>query len=185
MFNDEQLAHAEIVQKETEDALGWWKGRALKAEAERDALTSRLAETESLLEQARLAIRDQTEDLFVLEEANKTFGGGHAAILRRAQEAERDAVELRDRLARAEEALRCCARELTYVAEVEPVGGALLAHTGEGDACVALAERLLGPMRDWPLEDAMAQEILAALAAGEKEAPATMPLDVRDGEWKP
>lgn len=33
MFNDEQLAHAEIVQKETEDALGWWKDRALKAEA--------------------------------------------------------------------------------------------------------------------------------------------------------
>jgi len=33
MYNDEQLAHAEIVQKETEDALGWWKDRALKAEA--------------------------------------------------------------------------------------------------------------------------------------------------------
>lgn len=46
MFNDEQLAHAEIVQKETEDALGWWKGRALNAEAERDALLSRARETE-------------------------------------------------------------------------------------------------------------------------------------------
>lgn len=33
MYNDEQLAHAEIVQKETEDALGFWKDRALKAEA--------------------------------------------------------------------------------------------------------------------------------------------------------
>ena len=33
MYNDEQLAHAEIVQKETEEALGWWKDRALKAEA--------------------------------------------------------------------------------------------------------------------------------------------------------
>lgn len=43
MFNDEQLAHAEIVQKETEDALGWWKGRALKAEAERDALLAKAA----------------------------------------------------------------------------------------------------------------------------------------------
>ena len=42
MFNDEQLAHMEIVQKETEDAVGFWKERALKAEAalaaaERDA----------------------------------------------------------------------------------------------------------------------------------------------------
>ena len=43
MFNDEQLKHAEIVQKETEDALGWWKERALKAEAERDALLSKAA----------------------------------------------------------------------------------------------------------------------------------------------
>ncbi len=43
MFNDEQLAHAKIVQKETEEALGWWKDRALKAEAERDALLSRPA----------------------------------------------------------------------------------------------------------------------------------------------
>ena len=34
MFNDEQLAHAEIVQKETEDALIWWKSRALAAEAD-------------------------------------------------------------------------------------------------------------------------------------------------------
>ena len=33
MLNDEQLAHAEIVQKETEEALGFWKERALKAEA--------------------------------------------------------------------------------------------------------------------------------------------------------
>lgn len=33
MFNDEELAHAEIVQKETEEALGFWKERALKAEA--------------------------------------------------------------------------------------------------------------------------------------------------------
>lgn len=31
MFNDEQLAHAEIVQKDTEDALTWWKSRALLA----------------------------------------------------------------------------------------------------------------------------------------------------------
>ena len=45
MFNDEQLAHAEIVQKETEDALGWWKDRALKAEAALSAL-SRARETE-------------------------------------------------------------------------------------------------------------------------------------------
>jgi len=43
MFNDEQLAYAEIVQKVTEDALGFWKDRALKAEAERDALLSRPA----------------------------------------------------------------------------------------------------------------------------------------------
>ena len=43
MFNDEQLKYAEIVQKETEDALGFWKDRALKAEAERDALLSRPA----------------------------------------------------------------------------------------------------------------------------------------------
>lgn len=33
MFNDEQLKYAEIVQKETEDALGFWKERAEKYEA--------------------------------------------------------------------------------------------------------------------------------------------------------
>ena len=33
MYNEEQLAYAEIVQKETKEALGWWKDRALKAEA--------------------------------------------------------------------------------------------------------------------------------------------------------
>lgn len=33
MYNDEQLAHAEIVQKETEDALTWWKSRVRAAEA--------------------------------------------------------------------------------------------------------------------------------------------------------
>jgi len=44
IFNDEQLKYAEIVQKETEDALGWWKERALKAEAALSAL-SRARET--------------------------------------------------------------------------------------------------------------------------------------------
>ena len=51
MFNDEQLAHAEIVQKETEDALGWWKERALKAEAALAAL-SRARETDGAVREA-------------------------------------------------------------------------------------------------------------------------------------
>lgn len=72
----------------------------------------------------------------------------------------------RDRLAKV---ARACARELSYVAEVEPVGGPLLAHTGEGDACVALVEKLCGPMETWPIEEENAQEMLRAAPAGEKE----------------
>jgi len=68
-----------------------------------------------------------------------------------------------ERARRMEHAARCCARELTYVAEVEPVGGPLLAHSGEGDACVALVESLCGPMAAWPEEEEMAQERLRSL----------------------
>lgn len=70
------------------------------------------------------------------------------------------------RCAELEHAARCCARELSCVAEVEPAGGPLLAHTAEGDACVALVERLCGKMRVWPIEEDNAQEILRAALAG-------------------
>ena len=53
MFNDEQLAHAEIVQKETEDALAWWKSRALAAEA--DLARLRAAAVEAIAVLTRLA----------------------------------------------------------------------------------------------------------------------------------
>ena len=57
MFNDEQLAHAEIVQKETEDALTWWKSRALAAEAERDRMREACSEFVSQYGPAALACR--------------------------------------------------------------------------------------------------------------------------------
>lgn len=47
MFNDEQLAHAEIVQKETEDALAWWKSRALAAESRAERLGEALREIDA------------------------------------------------------------------------------------------------------------------------------------------
>ena len=47
MFNDEQLAHAEIVQKETEDALAWWKSRALAAESRAARLEAALREIDA------------------------------------------------------------------------------------------------------------------------------------------
>ena len=53
MFNDEQLAHAEIVQKENEDAIAWWKSRALAAEA--DLVRLRAAATYALAVLTRLA----------------------------------------------------------------------------------------------------------------------------------
>ena len=59
MFNDEQLAHAEILQKETEDALGFWKDRALKAEAALSAL-SRARETDGAVREAAFAVVKDT-----------------------------------------------------------------------------------------------------------------------------
>lgn len=53
---------------------------------------------------------------------------------------------------RLREALRHAARELAYVAMYEEVGGPDLVHTSEGDAVIALAEKLLGPMATWPEE---------------------------------
>lgn len=73
----------------------------------------------------------------------------------------RSAEELGARLAAAEEALRHAARELVYVHMHEPVGGPDLVHTSEGDACIALAEKLLGPMATWPDEPSAQSAFLA------------------------
>ena len=76
MFNDEQLAYAEIVQKETEEALGWWKERALKAEA-------KLADKYPIEEQYEAACGDRDGLLRMVE----TLRGQKNALL-----AERDAA---------------------------------------------------------------------------------------------
>jgi hypothetical protein len=53
------------------------------------------------------------------------------------------------RAERAEVLLRRCAIELSYVASVENCGSGLCASS-EGAACIEAAEKLLGPMRQWP-----------------------------------
>ena len=64
------------------------------------------------------------------------------------------------RLAAAESALRHAARELQYIADDERCDK--LHQSEEGLACIALAESLLGPMRDWPEEpNASARSYLA------------------------
>ena len=57
-------------------------------------------------------------------------------------------------------ALRHCARELQFIADDKPCEQ--LHQTGEGRACVALAEEVLGPMRGWPKEPNAS--MIAALA---------------------
>lgn len=52
----------------------------------------------------------------------------------------RDAVEA---------ALRRCAIELVYVQNIENCNSGLCA-TGEGKEAIEQAERILGPMREWP-----------------------------------
>ena len=49
-------------------------------------------------------------------------------------------------------ALRHAARELQYVLDADPCEQREIHQSGEAVACVALAESLLGPMRDWPEE---------------------------------
>ena len=57
--------------------------------------------------------------------------------------------------------LRNAIRELVYVVMHEAVGGPDLVHTSEGDACIALAEKLLGPMATWPDEPSAQSAFLA------------------------
>ena len=76
MLNDEQLAHAEIVQKETEEALGFWKERALKAEA-------KLADKYLIEEQYEAACGDRDGLLRMVETLREQ---------KYAAEAERDAL---------------------------------------------------------------------------------------------
>ena len=69
-------------------------------------------------------------------------------------------VAAESRLAAAEGALRHAARELQYIADDERCDK--LHQSEEGLACIALAEQLLGPMRDWPEEpNASARSYLA------------------------
>ena len=75
-------------------------------------------------------------------------------------------VAAEKRLAAAEECLRHAARELVYVHMHEEVGGPDLVHTSEGDAVIALSEKLLGPMATWPEEPNAGQR--AFLAGGAK-----------------
>lgn len=90
-----------------------------------------------------------------------------AAAERRAEEAEAERDQyamqrvavweekyaaLRAENERLREALRHCARELQYVLDADPCDQAEIHQSGEGFACVALAESLLGPMRTWPEE---------------------------------
>jgi len=77
------------------------EARALCLEGERDAWQRSAEIVEAALAEARITIRDQTEELFVVTEANKSFGDGHSAILHRAQEAEHDRTVLRDAQAEA------------------------------------------------------------------------------------
>ena len=53
---------------------------------------------------------------------------------------------------RLREALRHCARELQYIREAGRCDQGSLHVSGEGQACVVLAESLLGPMREWAEE---------------------------------
>ena len=76
MFNEEQLKHAEILQKETEDALGFWKDRALKAEA-------KLADKYLIEEQYETACGDRDGLLRMVETLREQ---------KTALEAERDAL---------------------------------------------------------------------------------------------
>lgn len=88
MFNDEQLAHAEIVQKETEDALGWWKDRALKAEA-------KLADKYLIEEQYEAACGDRDGLLRMVETLRgqkDRLEAERGAALSRARETEDGAV---------------------------------------------------------------------------------------------
>ena len=68
------------------------------------------------------------------------------------------------RLFDLEALLRNAARELTYVHMHETVGGPDLVHTSEGDAVIALAEKLLGPMAQWPDEPSAQSAFLAGEA---------------------
>ena len=60
------------------------------------------------------------------------------------------ADELRASYERLKKALRHSARELQYIADDDPCDKCH--QSGEGRACVALAERILGPMHTWPDE---------------------------------
>ena len=73
-------------------------------------------------------------------------------------------IALRAENERLREALRHAARELVYVHMHEEVGGPDLVHTSEGDAVIALSEKLLGPMATWPEEPNAGQR--AFLAGG-------------------
>ena len=57
---------------------------------------------------------------------------------------------LRAEVERLRKALRHSARELQYIADDDPCDKCH--QSGEGRACVALAERILGPMHTWPDE---------------------------------
>ena len=64
-------------------------------------------------------------------------------------------------------ALRHCARELQYVLDADPCEQREIHQSGEAQACVALAESLLGSMRGWAEEpNASMSAALARPGAG-------------------
>lgn len=73
------------------------------------------------------------------------------------------------------EALRHAARELQYIREAGRCDQGSLHVSSEGLACIALAESLLGPMRDWP------EEPNASARAADREREKDAALDARPG----
>ena len=74
---------------------------------------------------------------------------------------------LRAQVAALREALRHAARELQHVLDADPCEQREIHQSGEAQACVALAESLLGPMREWAEEpNASMSAALARPGAG-------------------
>ena len=71
-------------------------------------------------------------------------------FIRELRDANAELDALRAEVERLRKALRASTRELQYIAECDPCDK--FHQSGEGRACVALAERILGPMYLWPDE---------------------------------
>ena len=158
-----RLAQAEGSASEAEAAWKTENGKLLASESRAASLSRELLDAM----QARDSYR-ASADLRVgmRREFEELLGCGDTT----GEEAfERGLIRLRALLAgeakaeRLAEALRHCARELQYVLDADPCEQREIHQSGEATACVALAESLLGPMRDWPLEPNAGMS--AALAA--------------------